>query len=366
MKLHLYFARRFLTNFLAILAGFLVFLLMLDIVDQFRRFEIGTISFGQALQLALLNVPNSVYRILPLIVILSTLAMYLGLARTSEMVIARASGRSALRCLVAPVVAAALCGIAFVALINPIVAATSVTYDKRSASFETGSNNTLSISDEGLWLRQATADGQMVIHANRTGRDGANLYQVSFTALDDHSQALFRIYAEQAVLQQDAWQLTNAKKWVLDASSSNPERDATLHETLTLDSDLTLERIRESFGEPSDISIWEIGGFIDDLDRAGFTTRRHKMWQQMEYALPVLFVAMVMLGAGFTMRHTRFGRTGIMVLAALSLGLGLFFLRNFAQVLGENGQIPILLAAWGPPTIGILMALGLLLHLEDG
>lgn len=44
----------------------------------------------------------------------------------------------------------------------------------------------------------------------------------------------------------------------------------------------------------------------------------------------------------------------------------IFFLRNFAQVLGENGQIPILIAAWIPPVAAIMLALGLLLHLEDG
>jgi lipopolysaccharide export system permease protein len=48
------------------------------------------------------------------------------------------------------------------------------------------------------------------------------------------------------------------------------------------------------------------------------------------------------------------------------LGLSLFSLRTLAWILGENGQIPVELAAWSPPVIGILGALGLLLHLEDG
>ena len=38
----------------------------------------------------------------------------------------------------------------------------------------------------------------------------------------------------------------------------------------------------------------------------------------------------------FTMRHVRFGGTGSMVLLALGAGLGVFFLRNVAQVLGDN------------------------------
>jgi lipopolysaccharide export system permease protein len=47
-------------------------------------------------------------------------------------------------------------------------------------------------------------------------------------------------------------------------------------------------------------------------------------------------------------------------------GFGIFFLRNFAQVLGSNGQIPVFLAAWSAPVASVLLALGLLLHMEDG
>jgi len=66
------------------------------------------------------------------------------------------------------------------------------------------------------------------------------------------------------------------------------------------------------------------------------------------------------------MRHTRFGKTGLMVLFALLLGFGIFFLRNFAQVLGETGQLPVAVAAWTPPVAAILLSLGFLLHTEDG
>ena len=86
----------------------------------------------------------------------------------------------------------------------------------------------------------------------------------------------------------------------------------------------------------------------------------------MELALPMLMAAMVLVAAGFTMRHVRFGGTGKMVLYALLAGFGFFFLRNFAQALGDSGQIPVLLAAWSPPVAAVMLSLGLLLHLEDG
>ncbi|MXY34203.1 MAG: LptF/LptG family permease, partial [Boseongicola sp. SB0664_bin_43] len=74
----------------------------------------------------------------------------------------------------------------------------------------------------------------------------------------------------------------------------------------------------------------------------------------------------VLVGAGFTMRHTRMGRTGLMVMTALGLGFLFYFIRNFVAVLGENGQIPIIMAAWLPPIAILLLPLALLLHLEDG
>ncbi|HFQ15946.1 MAG TPA: LptF/LptG family permease, partial [Rhodobacteraceae bacterium] len=94
--------------------------------------------------------------------------------------------------------------------------------------------------------------------------------------------------------------------------------------------------------------------------------RRHQIWFQSQLASPLFLVAMLMIAAAFTMRHTRLGQTGLMALIALLFGFGIYFIRNFATILGENGQIPVSVAAWTPPIAGVLLALGIILHLEDG
>jgi lipopolysaccharide export system permease protein len=150
-------------------------------------------------------------------------------------------------------------------------------------------------------------------------------------------------------------------------AGANPERTSqTLPEGATLPSNLTREGIRDSFGEPSAVPFWQLPAYIAGLEKAGFSARAHQVWYQMELAQPLLLVAMVLIAAGFTMRHARAGKGGVLVLLAILGGFFIFFLRNFAQVLGENGQIPIVLAAWAAPAAATLMALGLLLHLEDG
>jgi lipopolysaccharide export system permease protein len=80
----------------------------------------------------------------------------------------------------------------------------------------------------------------------------------------------------------------------------------------------------------------------------------------------VFFAALVLMSAAFTIRHARGANMGLMVLFAVIIGFGLHYVRNFAQILGESGQIPVALAAWAPPVASLFLALGLLLHLEDG
>lgn len=366
MKLNFYIVRKYLFAFVSVFAAFGLLLILLDLVEELHRAANSPITFMQAVGLAVLNMPSGLYRILPLITILATVILFLGLARTSELVVIRAAGRSALRILFPVVLSAFAIGIFSVAVFNPIVAATSQAYDAMQDHFSNGDqgSSTMSIGHDGLWLRQGGPEGQTVIRAARSSLDGTELRDATFIRFNAEGQPLLRIAAGSAELTPGAWTLSNVKIWNL--TEKNPEVSAKEAKTLSLPSNLTRNQIRDSFGSPSDIPIWQLPTFIAQLTKAGFSAREHRVWFQMELATPILLVAMVLIGAGFTMRHARFGKTGLMVLFALIAGFSIFFLRNFAQVLGVNGQIPIALAAWGPPVAGVLLPLSLLLHLEDG
>lgn len=366
MKLDIYFARRFIQSFVMIGIVFMTLMMLIDVIEQLRRFEGIDLGFGRLFLLMLLNTPSAIKDILPLLMILSTIVLFVGLARSSELVVTRASGRSGIRALAAPAFVALIIGILAVTTLNPIAAATSNRYQELSDTYRTGGPQVLSLSDEGLWLRQGGAQGQAVIHANGYGSiDPIELFDVTIISYAPNGGPERRIHAESAQLGDDSWLLRNAKVWTL-ATGINPESTAERHETLALPTTLTQDRIRDSLGKPMGISIYDLPGTIRALQQAGFSTRKHEVWYQVELARPLFLMAMVLVGAAFTMRHARFGGTGVAVLMAVLLGFALYFIRNFAQILGENGQIPVALAAWGPPVASLFLTMGLLLHAEDG
>lgn len=363
MILHAYFARKFFWSFALVFGIFLVLMALIDMIDELQDFP--NLAFGDVLEIVLMNVPSDNYEILPLVIVLATVALFVRLARSSELVVVRAAGRSALNALVAPVAVAALIGLVSVTMFNPIVAASAKRYNDLVNRHAGGGSAILVIATEGLWLRQGSAEGQTVIHAERASSDLSVLFDTTFLEFAPDGQPSKRIKASAARLRQGEWMLYDVKVWDL-TRGDNPEATATEADQLRLSSALTQDRIIDTFGKPEYISIWDLPDFIGQLEQAGFSARNYSMWFQMELARPLFLMALVMISAAFTMRHARLSNTGISVLSAVLLGFGLHYIRNFAQILGENGQVPILLAAWAPPVASFLLATGILLHMEDG
>ncbi|MBK5926042.1 LptF/LptG family permease, partial [Rhodobaculum claviforme] len=224
MILFRYMARRYLVSFVGVLAVMAGIMLLIDMVEQLRRFSAEGIGVGGALALAALRMPASLHAVLPLVAILATLAMFVGLARSSELVVTRAVGRSALHVVAAPALVALGLGALAVAALNPVVAATTRHYDAAIAQLGGGDTSLLSVSRDGLWLREGAGSNQRVIRAARASADGTLLHTVTILAFDATVTPVRRIEAREARLEPGAWVLSGAKRW--DLTAPNPEAAA--------------------------------------------------------------------------------------------------------------------------------------------
>jgi lipopolysaccharide export system permease protein len=330
-------------------------------VENLRRFA-GEPA-AAVLRVTLLQAPEVLYQAFPLVLMLASLVTFLRLARTSELVVMRAAGVSALRLIAVPAFAALGLALVMVTGVNPLVAAAIARGAEVEDALRGRDASRLSFSREGLWLRQADPEGQTVIQAARANADGTRLSQVRLHRFDRDGGLYARIEAETARLEAGAWALEGARRWERTPDGRFDPQEAG---ALTLPTALTRAQILESFSAPETVSFWELNRFIGQMEEAGFSGRRHRLFLQSELAKPALFAAMVLIGAAFALRPARFGQVGVMMLLAVLAGFSLYFLKDFAESLGASGAVPLMVAAWTPPVAAILLALGLLLHLEDG
>ena len=114
------------------------------------------------------------------------------------------------------------------------------------------------------------------------------------------------------------------------------------------------------------MSFWDLPGFIQTLEKAGFSAVRHRLYWHSLLAAPLLMCAMVLIAASFTLRHSGLGGTTFVIAGGVITGFVLYFFTDIVFALGLSDSIPAVLAAWTPSGVATLLGLATLLHLEDG
>ncbi len=362
----MYVSRQFMTAVLAMLAALSGLVSLFDFIELLRRSATKPdATFGLVTEIAALRLPYVAMQILPFAVLLGGILAFWRLTRSSELIVARACGVSAWGFLAAPVLCAlALGGFATVAVspLSSIMLARAEVLD--NTYLRTG-GGPLALAGGQLWLRQADhgldPQGVSILHARGVQLEKKRLlaHDVSVFRLDAEDRLLERIEASSATLDHGSWRFDNARTITPDHMPDAPH-------SITLATDLTVTRVQESFASPDTLSVWALPDFIALLDRSGFSTIRHRLHFQSLLALPLLGATMALVSAGFSMRPARRGGVARMIGSGVAAGFALFVVSKVAEEFGQSGALPVMLAAWAPAASGLMMAIALLLHLEDG
>ncbi len=366
--LSVYFGRQFAAAVIVMLAALSALVALFDFLELLRESVSSTnATFGVVVEMELLRIPWITMQIMPFAVLLGGIFSFWRLTRSSELVVARAAGISAWQFLATPVVLATFLGAFGTAALSPLSAATFARAETLYNAYLAPGGGPLSLTGTGgdLWVRQAdnglTPSGVAVLHATKV-RLIANVLRadkVSVLRLDKNTGLLQRLEARRAILVGGAWRLQTVSVLLPDANPVHrPE--------LSFPTDLTVHRVQESFASPSSLSFWALPGFIRLLQRSGFSAIQHQLAFQALLALPLLCATMTLVAAGFSMRPSRRGGATQMLISGVGCGFALFMISDVADQFGTSGAIPVVLAAWAPAVAGLLLALALLLHLEDG
>ncbi len=319
------------------------------------------------LKSAIFRSPAVLLETLPLIIMLGSLITFISLSKSSELIILRASGRSALKILLVPIMITFCIGVLATMVANPLVAVSIKASENFLDEIGLKSRSFLSVSEDGIWLREIMPDKQAVIKADRTNSTGNLLFNVTLFEFDGEDNLRRRIIAKKGTLKSGQWILEDASIWM--PKSTSPINQAfffTEVEKLYLKTELTQSQILDSFADPKAINFWFLSSFINKLELSGFSALRHKLFLQTELARPFFLVAMFLIGAIFSLRQAKFSQTSILVLLSVSSGFLLFTIKRITESFGGVQEIPIVLAAFGPSISGILLCVGFLLHFEDG
>lgn len=332
---------------------------LFDTIELLRRASGMDLSLADILIMAGYKLPEVGQQILPFIVLFSGMATLWSLSQRKDLVCLRAAGLSVWQFLTPLVGMTLFIGLLYMSIFHPIIAASLSRYETLENSYFDNANKTVSVIENGLWLRQEDDTGNLILKAGRLDARHWILEDVSVFFFDEDNIHTQRIDAAKAQLQPQTWLFKNVHvQRAGDTPAFLPE--------LSLSTTLTGDSISESFSEPETISFWRLPYYISALENTGLDTTSMKMYYQSLLAHPLALVAMICMAGAVSLRTSRFTHLLSVVITGLAIGFAAFFFTGFLRALGIGHEIPIFMAAWAPPVIIILCAIATLMKLEDG
>ena len=350
---------RSLATALAVIAALVM---LIDFVEVSRGLGSDQdLSALRILGLVMLKSPSVIVQLLPFVFLFGTLGAYIGLNRRSELVAMRAAGVSAWRFVLPSAAMAFLLGVLTVTALGPMASAGDALWQRERARISGTAPG--AGAQEAIWLREGDDQRQMIIRAGRQDRANARLLDVTFFIYTTQAAGgrtfSERIDAEAAALSAGRWRLENA-------TGATVGQKAVTYSTLDLPSSLADEEAFERFARPQSTPFWSLPNQIQRIENAGFSSTAYRLRFQQLLATPLVFAAMSILAAAFSLRLMRLGDMARMSVAAVILGFAFFFLNQFSAAMGSAEVAPPFVAAWLPPILTALAAFTLLFYTEDG
>jgi lipopolysaccharide export system permease protein len=335
---------------------------LVDFVELSHTVGAAEVGYAEILRLTALNVPSVVLVIVPFAFLFGVLGAFVDLNRKSELIAMRAAGVSAWRFIFPAAGAAFVIGMLTVGVINPLASTMNAQFEReRNALMEGAPSRGL----KDIWLRQGDAHTQVVVRA-RSGEDDHGMLRLRSVSLflftvngAGGAQFSRRVEAPEAWLMPGRWLLAGARE-------AAPGAEALRYDTLTIPSSLDPRNALERYSSPKAVPFWQLWGAIARNERAGFSAIGYRLQLQELLATPLLFAAMSVLAAAFSLRLVRLGGVALLAGSGVALGFGLFFLDQFCGALGEANAVPPFVAAWTPPVLALLSGFTLLCYTEDG
>lgn len=360
--LGLYLGSRFLKSVGVVFFTIFVLIYLVDFVELLRRAsDLPNVSGAFVAWLALMDTPIVAEQILPFAVLFGAMAAFINLTRKLELVVARAAGVSVWQFLFPAVVGALLVGVFAVGVFNPL----SALMKQQAEEIESNLfKNRLLLNDTSMWIRQTSPVGQSILRAEASSNHGLHLETVAAFVFDQQGRFLERVDAAQGDMGRDEH---GQSEWLLrDVALTAPGAEPRRLEIYHLATNLEASQVVQSFGSPESAPFWDLPRLVEQTEQAGLDAVGYRLRFQSLLALPALLVAMVLIAAAFSLKLSRMGGVGILVLGGVAAGFVLYVATKLVSDLGGAGVLSTPVAAWSPAVVANMLGALTLLNREDG
>ena len=311
-----------------------------------------------------LLIPNHLYELLPISVLIGSIFVMARLAQSSEYTILRTSGLDpwrALKMLLS-------LGSIFVVLSFVIGDYLAPLSERTAQLLKARYQGTITIGQTGAWLKEKQADKSVIANVKTLSPDNKMLGLQIFE-FNSKGLVVSKMQATSASFGlDDSWQLNNVTRTEFNvpsdaATASNAGKQSANVVRNSMASfrwatEITQEMVSVALLKPERMGTLDLFNYIRHLDDNGQNAQRYEIefWKKVFYPLSCL--VMVMLALPFAYLHFRSGGIAAYVFLGVMIGISFFLLNNVFGYVGNLQNWEPWLAAAAPGMLYMAISLG--------
>ncbi|CDS49261.1 FIG000906: Predicted Permease [Polaromonas sp. CG9_12] len=364
--------REVLTSIALVVLGFLALFFFFDLVDELQYLGknnglVGesTYQIKHALLYVALLIPNHLYELLPISVLIGSIFVMARLAQSSEYTILRTSGLGPWRALKLLL----WLGAFFVALSFVVGDYISPVSERAAQLLKARYQSKITIGQTGAWLKEKQAGRSFIVNVSELSPEGemhgVRIYEFNSTGL-----IVSTTEAPKAAFSSGtAWLLSNVTRteFAVSASANGASANAAPQQARVSRSavasfrwptEISTEMVSVALLRPDRMATIDLFNYIRHLEANGQTSQRYEIefWRKVFYPLSCL--VMVMLALPFAYLHFRSGSITGYVFAGVMIGISFFLLNNVFGYIGNLRNWQPWLAAATPGLIYMGISMG--------
>ncbi len=324
--------------------GFLALFFFFDFVDELSdvgKYGAAGYQLTHALLYVTLLIPNHLYELLPITLLIGTIFVMARFAQSSEYTILRTSGLGPWRALGTLL----SLGAVFVVLTFAVGDYVAPLTDRAAQLLKARYQGRITIGQTGAWLKERQQDHSFATNIASLSPTG-DMQKVRIFEFDTHNVLLSTTQAEKGRFGPAGWELENVQQTRFINQGTQARIDKQQFATLQWPTGLTSEMVTTALVKPDRMRTIDLFQYIQHLNANQQSAQRFEIefWRKVFY--PLSCVVMVVLALPFAYLHFR--QTGIAgyVFGGVMAGISFFLLNNVFGYIGnlQNWQ-PWLTAA---------------------
>lgn len=352
-------------------AGFLALFFFFDLVDELQYLGRGNgvnaaesiYQIRHALLYVSLLIPNHLYELLPISVLIGTIVVMARLAQSSEFTILRTSGLGPWRALRLLLWLGAL----FVFLSFAVGDYLAPASERAAQLLKAQYQNKITVGQTGAWLKEKQSGSSYVVNVKELSPNN-EMRGVQIFEFDSKGLIVSTTQAPIAKFtSSDAWELKQATRAefqvraALGSANSTQEVAKVSRSVLPAyrwSTEISAEMVSVALLKPERMATIDLFKYIRHLDANGQTAQRYEIefWKKVFYPLSCL--VMVMLALPFAYLHFRSGGIAAYVFTGVMIGISFFLLNNVFGYIGNLRNWQPWLAAATPGLLYMAVSLG--------